>query len=111
MANNFVTGLSSETGDMDTAGSSTGITVQGGVLVDVACSITSGDSLTLDGEYLTGNTGDDVSNSKEWLVIETYTTDVAKVLRVASRRRLRITMSVDGGGAASHFELTAGNRE
>ena len=107
MANSFVTSTSTETGVVDTVGASNGITVQGGVLIDVAANIASGDTLQLQGEYLTAASGVD-TNAKEWLTIEAYTVDTAKVVRIASKRRIRINMSVAAG--TSYFELTAGSR-
>lgn len=80
------------------------VTVRGSRLIDVAVNIGSGDTIDLQGEYETG-----ASNAKEWLTIEQYTSDTAKVVRLAASRRVRLKQSA--GTASSTVELTVGNKE
>jgi hypothetical protein len=93
-----------ELGSMDTAGSSFGITVKAGRLVDFACNIAAGDSLAVQFEYESG-----AANIKEWVTVETFTADGTGVYRVASQRRARVTMA--GSNGTNTYELTSGNKE
>ena len=89
---------------LDTAGSTSAVTVRGARLVDIGVNIGSGVTIDLEGEYEVG-----ASNAKDWFVIESYTVDTFKVMRFASTRRVRLTLSA--GSATTLVELTAGNKE
>jgi hypothetical protein len=104
MANVFSTSRGKQLGSMDTAASSAPITVTGGRLLDFACNIAAGDTLSVEAEYESA-----ASNAKEFLNIETFTADGTGVYRVAATRRFRVTMV--GANGTNTYELTAGNKE
>jgi hypothetical protein len=108
MANTSTGSQSKVIGSFDSTGSSDAITARGARLVDLAVDFTGGTYVgTIDLEWET-ETG--ASNAKEWTILESYTGDTFKIVRVATERRLRLTASVATSGEA-FFEMTAGNRE
>ena len=106
MANSFTAAGGMCVGSFDTNGSSDSITVTGAKNVDIAIDFggTFDGNIDLEGEYRTG-----AANAMQWQVIENYTGDTAKVVQVATARRLRLTAKSITTGEAL-FELAAGNR-
>ena len=105
MANTSTGSFSRVIGSFDGTGSSDAITVNAARLVDVSIDGTFDQTIDLERETSTGT-----ANANNWVVIESYTSPVEKVVRCATRRRLRLTCSVDTSGE-SFFDMTAGNRE
>ncbi len=105
MANTSTGSFSRVIGSFDSTGSSDAIVVNAARGVDVSISGTFAQTIDLERETSTG-----AANAENWVVIESYTAPVEKVVRNASRRRLRLTCSADTSGE-SFFDLTAGNRE
>jgi hypothetical protein len=91
-------------------GVTSAITARGSRLVDVCIDFGTGTgTVDLEGEYrakLATAPGD-----PDWKVIESYTADTVKVVRVAGQRRLRLNCSVHDGTGTIAAELTSGSKE
>jgi hypothetical protein len=98
--------LSSIRGTMDTARSTSAITVRASRLLDISID---GDTnsfvgtVTLERETYTG-----AANINEWQAVEAYTASVEKVAQSATTRRYRLTVAAGLTGSLE-YELTAGN--
>lgn len=99
-------GTSSIAGKMDTAGSTSAITVKGSKLLDISVDFDTNSfvgSVFLQRETRTG-----AANINEWQTIETYTASAEKVAQSATTRRYRLTVDTGPSGTLE-YELTAGN--
>jgi hypothetical protein len=93
-------------GTLDTAGSTSGITVKGSKLFDVSVDFDTNSfvgTITLERETRTG-----AANIPEWQAVEAYTESTEKVGQSATTRRYRLTVTAGPSGTAE-FEMTAGN--
>ena len=91
-------------------GATSAVTSRGARLVDVAIDFGSGTgTVALEGEYKSQTSA--TINDPQWQVIEEYTGDTVKVVRVAANRRLRLNCSAHGGSGTIAAELTVGNKE
>ena len=99
-------GTSSIAGTMDTAGSTSPITVKGSKLLDVSVDFDTNSfvgTVTLERETRTG-----AANVTEWQAVEAYTASAEKVAQSATTRRYRLTVAAGPSGTLE-YELTAGN--
>ena len=99
-------GTSSIAGTMDTAGSTSAITVKGSKLLDVSVDFDTNSfvgTVTLERETRTG-----AANVTEWQAVEAYTASAEKVAQSATTRRYRLTVAAGPSGTLE-YELTAGN--
>ena len=99
-------GTSSIAGKMDTAGSTSAITVKGSKLLDVSVDFDTNSfagTVTLERETRTG-----AANVVEWQAVEAYTASAEKVAQSATTRRYRLTVAAGPSGTLE-YELTAGN--
>lgn len=99
-------GTSSIAGTMDTAGSTSAITVKGSKLLDVSVDFDTNSfvgTVTLERETRTG-----AANIAEWQAVEAYTASAEKVAQSATTRRYRLTVAAGPSGTLE-YELTAGN--
>jgi hypothetical protein len=95
-------------------GGTSAITARGSRLVDVCIDFnaTTANVVDLEGEYRVGITGTPATEGgNAWRVIESYTTDTVKVVRVAGQRRLRLFCSTHGETGTIAAELTSGSKE
>jgi hypothetical protein len=93
-------------GTLDTAGSTSPITVKGGRLLDISVDFDTNSfigTITLERETSTG-----ALNVAEFQAVEAYTASTEKVAQSAVTRRYRLTVTAGPSGTAE-FELTAGN--
>ena len=93
-------------GTLDTAGSTSAITVKGSKLLDVSIDMDTNSfvgTITLERETMTG-----AANIAEWAAVEAYTASTEKVAQSATTRRYRLTVTAGPSGTAE-FEMTAGN--
>ena len=106
MSNTETLNTSSIVGTLDTAGSTSAITVKGSKLLDISIDFDTNSfvgSIFLQRETRTG-----AANINEWQTVETYTASAEKVAQSATTRRYRLTVDTGPSGTAE-FELTAGN--
>ena len=107
MANVETSAISSSIrGTMDTAGSTSAITVRGSRLLDVSIDCDTNSfvgTVTLERETYTG-----AANVNEWQAVEAYTASTEKVAQSATTRRYRLTVTAGLTGSLE-YELTAGN--
>ena len=99
-------GTSSIAGTMDTAGSTSAITVKGSKLLDISVDFDTNSfvgTVTLERETRTG-----AANVTEWQAVEAYTASAEKVAQSATTRRYRLTVAAGPSGTLE-YELTAGN--
>ena len=97
---------SSIRGTMDTAGSTSAITVKGSKLLDVSIDFDTNSfvgTVSLERETYTG-----AANINEWQAVEAYTASAEKVAQSATTRRYRLTVAAGPSGTLE-YELTAGN--
>jgi hypothetical protein len=99
-------GTHSIAGTMDTAGSTSAITVKGSKLLDISIDFDTNSfvgTVTLERETRTG-----AANVVEWQAVEAYTASAEKVAQSATTRRYRLTVAAGPSGTLE-YELTAGN--
>jgi hypothetical protein len=91
-------------------GATAAITAKGSRLVDVCIDFGSGTgTVDLEGAFRAKTTA--TINDPDWKVIESYTADTVKVVRVAAARKLRLNCSNHDGTGTIAAELTSGNKE
>lgn len=92
-------------------GETSAIVAKGSRLVDVCIDFnsTTANVVDLEGEFRAKIASD--PGDADWKVIESYTTDTVKVVRVAAARKLRLNCSTHGETGTIAAELTSGNKE